>query len=315
MKKETLKYIRTLTRKDTKNLSQKALKVAEEAGELARAVLPYDDAAGTRHRFIAKEHILEEVADLFLTSISVAYQLGFSDEDIEEMIERKTLKWAELQTRESNVTWPIPYEIHISVKDANQEEFRQVCRALNVKPIVLALQVGEEVLDDVMTSSKHYGNNSSAYLEMKRISEGLARSGFNVVREKIETVPWHPGAPSNSQADPIMPRDCYFESHIGVHLCDLGQYAKPIRDIALRYGAHLSRNAFKKFDDGSYVQMITYRTYEGVVEDFKEKVAALRKELTEAGYGIENMVTEFSIYDTKVTHDTAWIEGLSPKTK
>ena len=261
MKESTLKYIRTLTRKDTKNLSQKALKVCEEAGELARAVLPYENAAGTTHRFTAKEHILEEVADLFLTSISVAMDLGYTDEEIEEVIERKTLKWAGLQTREEKVTWPVPFEIHISVKDVPQDDFRRVCRALDVKPIVLALQVGDSVLDDVMTSSKHFGDNRSAYTEMKRISGGLVRSGFTVVREKIETVPWHPGAPSDQDADPVMPKDCYFETHIGV-IVGPEQDRVPLDEIARRMDAHLSRNMFKQLDDHTYVQMITYRTYD-----------------------------------------------------
>jgi len=308
MKESTTKFIKTLTKKDAKTLEQKALKVCEEAGELAKAVLPYQNAAGTTHRFVAKEHILEEVVDVYLTAISVAYDLGFDDTDFDEMLDRKVLKWAGLQAREAKVAWPVPYEIHISVKDANQELFRQVCQALNVKPIVLALQVGNEVLDDVMTSSKHYGDNQSAYLEMKRISDGLRRSGFNVVREKIETVPWHPAAPSAEDSNPTMPKDCYFECHIGV-IVEKIRAAETLHMIAGMYNAHLSRNVFKKLDNDTYVQMITYRTYTGTREVFEATAKELRGVIKQEGFQIDNVVTEFSIYDTKVTHDAAWIEG------
>ena len=81
MEKELLKYIKTLTDQDTKTLIGKALKTSEETGELAKKVLPYENAAGTLHRFVEKESILEECADIFLCVQSIAYQLGFSDED------------------------------------------------------------------------------------------------------------------------------------------------------------------------------------------------------------------------------------------
>jgi hypothetical protein len=206
------------------------------------------------------------------------------------------------------------------VKNANLEEFRQVCHALDVKPIILALQVGEEELQDVMTSSHHFGDNSSAYEEMKRVSEGLDRAGFQVVREKIETVPWHPGAPSEKHEDPVMPKDCYFETHIGVFIRDeyscpngvIHRYQVPsVKRIADDHKAHLSRNAFKKVDNGpnnsGHIQMVTLRHYEGTYEHFKEKAEELRSAIENNNFLIDNMITEFSVYDTRVTHDLEWI--------
>ena len=63
-------FIKTLSIKDKKTLSQKGLKLVEEVGELARVILPYDSAHGTNHRFIDREAILEEVVDVYLTNIS-----------------------------------------------------------------------------------------------------------------------------------------------------------------------------------------------------------------------------------------------------
>lgn len=53
----------------------------------------------------------------------------------------------------------------------------------------------EGSLKDVMTSSKHFGDNRSAYEEANRIANKLTSFGYKVVRKKIETVPWHPAAP------------------------------------------------------------------------------------------------------------------------
>jgi NTP pyrophosphatase (non-canonical NTP hydrolase) len=313
MKIETSDYIKLLTEKDKKNLSQKALKVCEEAGELAKVILPFDNAHGTTHRFVDRQRILEEVADIYLTSISVAYDLGFSDDEIEEMIYRKSLKWGDLQSREdvlSSKSNPdkIPYEIHVTVLDANKEMFYTACEKIGVKPIVLDLQTkdGKHVFEDVMSSSVHLGNNRSAYEEMTRISNALSFVG-TVVREKIETVPWHPAAPSDEHMNPVMPTDCYFECHLGVNIKNDTEY-NDIKCIASMCDAHLSRNIFKKHDDGSSTVMVTYRKYEGTYEDFQKGMAWLKLEIDRTECEIEKTIIEFSIYDTRVSHDAEWLK-------
>jgi NTP pyrophosphatase (non-canonical NTP hydrolase) len=306
-KKKTVDYIKTLTKQDKKNLSQKALKVSEEVGELARTILPFESAHGTTHRFVDKEAILEEVIDTMLTSISIAYDIGASDTDIEDMLNRKITKWADLQQREDKMKETVPYEIHITVKNADKERFITLCKKLEVKPIILDLQKtdGKTAFEDVMTSSKHFGNNSSAYIEMERIASHLAYNHFNVVRKKIETVPWHPAAPSETHDNPLMPPNCYFETHIGVTVKD--NTVPILRNIAKLNDAHLSRNAFKTNPDGSYVLMVTYRRYSGTFESFSKVAAFIRNEIKTNNFKINNVVTEFSVYDTKVSHDKSWL--------
>lgn len=298
--------IRELSQADSKTLSQKVLKVCEEVGELAKVALPFENAAQTTHRFVDRQRILEEIADVYLTSISIAYELNFTDEEIEEMVQRKSLKWAELQQREEKMEGKkIPFEIHITVENANREEFIHHCKALDVKPIILALQTKEKFIRDVMTSSVHMGTNRSVLEEMTRITRGLSLYGYRVVREKIETVPWHPAAPSSKHANPVMPKNCYFEAHLNVITSEDRQ--DTLLDIATTYSAHLSRNTFKVLDDSTYTQMVTYRSYTGTYEDFLKRVAALYEALLGAKFEVEKWVTEFSIYDTKVSHDAEWL--------
>lgn len=348
MNKELQEYIKNLSLKDKKNLSQKLGKVMEEAGELARVVLPYDGADGTTHRFIEKERVLEESVDVILTAISMAYELGFTHDDIEDMMWRKAEKWHGIQAKEAKVEYPIPYEIHITVDLCDYitrltnleleyevgknikpghsvlsgvpyvaldkklleiqaiEDFKNVCEKIGVKPIVLDLENnGESVMKDVMTSSHIIGNNTTSYEECIRISRLLRVKAFKVVRKKIETVPWHPAAPS--EPGDKMPEDCYFEAHVGCLIFD-HEEAKLNRVID-DLGVHISRNFFKKKDDGRFVKMITMRKYEGLYDDFIVELDRLKSRLSANNIDFEKVITEFSIYDTKVSHDFKWLEN------
>jgi hypothetical protein len=308
MDKETIDHIRLLTRRDTKSLSQKALKCCEEVGELASVVLPFENAHATTHRFVDRSAILEEVADTVLSALSVAYDLGFDDEEVNEMIDRKILKWADLQNRHDRAAFPIPYEIHVTVAVANLDQFRAVCRALGVKPIILDLHSRQgEVAKDVMTSSVFFGDNRTAYEEMRRIADGLRRAGFEVVREKIETIPSHPAAPSREDQQAGMPPNCYFECHFNV-VCDDAR-REALFAIAKENDAHISRNVFKDLGNGAYIVMVTARSYSMVIEDFHVWIAKVKVAMEKAGFAVEKETIEFSIYDTKQSHDSAWLRG------
>jgi NTP pyrophosphatase (non-canonical NTP hydrolase) len=343
MNEDLQEYIKSLSVKDTKTLSQKLGKVMEEAGELARVTLPFDNAAGTTHRFIEKERVLEESVDTILSAISMAYDLGFSHDDIEEMMWRKAQKWQGIQAKEEKIEYPIPYEIHVTVdleryfidsyvkkqfnggtimypdKDRKEEQqrlrdnaiehFKETCEEIGVKPIVLDLEnSGKSVMKDVMTSHRHMGTNTSAYRDAKKLESLLEDAGFEVVRVKIETVPWHPAAPT--KPGDKMPEDCYFEAHIG---CVITPEEKPLLEHnTKKFGAHLSRNFFKKIEGGKFVNMLTLRESDVTYDQFEKNLEAIKARLVEENieFEFEKVITEFSIYDTKVSHDFKWVEKL-----
>lgn len=309
MDKKLLEFIRELSNSDSKSLSQKTLKACEEVGELAKVVLPFEDAFACKHRFVDRRAILEEVADVMLTVMSVAHNLGFEDSDLDEMIKEKALYWAELQSRDRDAKFPIPYEIHVTVKSDKVENFKTACATANVKPLLLDLQnsSGVAVMQELMTSSVFMGNNSSVYAEMQRISGALRNQGFNVVREKIETVPWHPAAPSNKHAQPEMPPNCYFESHLAIVTTEAD--LPKLRELVTKHGCHLSKNVFKRIDRDHFKIMSTYRKYEGIFETFKDSVEAIKKDIISAGFEVEKTIVEFSVYDSRVSHDATWLRG------
>lgn len=308
--KKILEHIKRLSKNDTKTLSEKALKTTEEVGELAKVVLPFDNADGTKHRFVDKEAILEESVDTVLAAISIPYSLGYTSEDIQKMMIKKSNKWQAIQNKHSSIDGPIHYEIHITVDfssidlSKNIDRFKIACKHLGVKPIVLDLENSKETMKDVMTSSDYFGNNGSVILEVQRIKDHLEKIEFSVIRSKVETVPWHPAAPQFQGEK--MPGDCYFEAHIG---CIITPEEKPnLVKIAKEAGAHISKNFFKKMEDGRFVNMITLRDYDTYNKAFELQVENLKTKLTKAKIDYEKVVIEFAIYDTKVSHDFLWLE-------
>lgn len=310
MNDSTLNIIKKLTKSDKKGLLGKVVKTQEELGELSKLVLPFESQFATNHRFVNKNDILDEVADLLLCVYSIGYSLDFSDEDIESKVIEKSKKWSELQNREVNAKFPVPFEIHVTVdatqKDFDVERFRNVCKLIDVKPIVLDLQKGS--LTDVMTSSVIIADNRGAYNELERIVKKLKTANFSVVREKIESVPHHPSAPSKHYLDPKMPQGSYFETHFNI-LIRNKEEAHLVEEIKKQFDCHLSKNKYKVNEDGTYNQMMTYRSYDKVREDFLEEIEKIRQALFQAKLEIEKVIVEFTVYDTKTSHDNAWLKG------
>lgn len=308
MNQQLVDYIRSLSKNDKKSLSKKVLKGTEELGELAKAVLPFENAAGTLHRFTDREQILENSVDVILCALSVIYDLDFSEEEIETMLWKKSKKWGGIQAKEDNVKFPIPFEIHCTIEAPDKiSKFKQDCELLNVKPIVIDLEKNQKVvLQDVMTSSVHLGDGRSAYDYAMSLRFDLSMKGYTVSRVKIETVPWHPGAPSDKDEIFIMPYDSYFESHIRIVTTE--ERKSELEEISKLYDAHLSRNFFKKLNENEYIIMMTIRSTSSTRESFQKLVEEVKHFLRAKGFMVDKTEIEFAVYDTKINHDEVWIK-------
>jgi hypothetical protein len=249
--------------------------------------------------------------------------LGFTDEEFNDMLVKKTEKWGSLQAKEEQATFPLPFEIHVTIEAKSFlesiSEFKEDCKDIGVKPIVIDLEINDgSIIKDVMTSSKFFGDNRTAYEESERIVKELRDRGYDVVRNKIESVPWHPAAPVISRGEAI-PNGCYFESHIGVTIYpeqkeDLQTFIRSTLTnghlIELSGTAKLSQNFFKKSNDGSrFVNMLTYRSNMCGRPKFTLEVDGIKHLLKEEGFDFEKVEVEYAVYDTNVTHDAKWITG------
>lgn len=300
MNNELIEQIKRLSLKDTKSLSQQGLKLAEECGELARVILPYDNADGTRHRFVDREALIDGVADVMLAALSIAYGLKVHDDVLEAMIQKKTHYWEKLQSLPSHETFP--YEIHITVSQApSYEQFLLDCKEIGVKAVVLDLHTKTNgIIKDVMTSSRLIGTNKTVIEEVHRITYELEQRNYRVVRQKIETVPWHPHTTAERG------EDNYFEAHTPVTVSQNDE-EKLYYLIKQHPGCHLSRNALKKHNDGTVIMMITMRHNDCDHPTFVSRVNRLKGSLAEKGYdfGSKDMV-EWAIYDNNIQHDNDW---------
>jgi hypothetical protein len=202
---------------------------------------------------------------------------------------------------------PLHYEIHVTVETIETQRFNDECGAIGVKPLVIhnIKSDGSGVLLDLLTSSKTTGTDEDAFNEMTRVSESLQNKGFNVVRKKVETVPWHPKAlihDENSETG-------YFETHIPIRIKSPGE-AKYLVEVCKGLDLYLSENLSKSLAGGYRVQIATLRRKNTTGTRFKNKVSILTKCMYRLyDLDIEDMEPEieYAIYDSNVQHDAAWI--------
>jgi len=88
-----------LTGKDPKTLQERVLKLTEEAGELAQAVLSVTGAPGSTYKKHSLEDVREEAADAAIVALSVLAQACESREEFDAELNRlmaeKCAKWQE----------------------------------------------------------------------------------------------------------------------------------------------------------------------------------------------------------------------------
>lgn len=85
--------IRKLTEKDLKSKEQRALKLSEEVGELAAAILSETNAPGCEYKTLDREDVLQEAADVMIMIHSIIVHYGFTKKEVSDKILEKCKKW------------------------------------------------------------------------------------------------------------------------------------------------------------------------------------------------------------------------------
>ena len=75
----------------------------------------------------------------------------------------------------------------------------------------------------------------------------------------------------------------------------------------MAHGAHLSRNAFERFSDGSKTYFITSRCYDVGLEAATIRFRALRQSIAELNLHTLKSVTEYCVYDDHLGLDANWL--------
>jgi len=195
-------------------------------------------------------------------------------------------------------------EHHLTVQNCTVQSFTNICESLDVKPILIDLQIKSETPTQLMTTSTYKGNLFQIWEENERIYQGLISNGLEVSRRKIEIAPFHPIVPADHPCtDPM-----YFEAHIKVSTHK--DRLQELRRVSKEYFAHTSRNAFKCEQDDC-IYMVTFRLYRTSLNQFKNMLSILIQVLEGYKFDIvEQPDVEFAIYDTNSELDKEWLTNV-----
>ena len=188
------------------------------------------------------------------------------------------------------------YEVHVTVEKAYDiDKFKRDCDWMKVKPIIIETENGQLLENQVMTSSKHEGEDYMTTLN--KITTWLIGCGYKVIREKVEKNPM-----PNKDMD-----FKYYECHFRLKLPkDFDRQI--IKNICGINKFHLSKNLFKHDKDYVY-QMCTYRNDTISYPKFHDKITKFCIELMGNGILYDKIEIEECIYDTNENVDYKWLNN------
>jgi hypothetical protein len=97
----------------------------------------------------------------------------------------------------------------------------------------------------------------------------------------------------------------YFESHVAFLIQE--NEREILKEVAVRNHAHISRNPFKKTEQGIVV-MVTLRDYYVPFCLFKKQVEQLLNDAASIGFTPHKKIeVEFALYDSNTMHDNSWL--------
>lgn len=308
MKHDFFDYVRSLSVRDDKTLTGRALKTAEEVGELARAVLIYDTSSQPSDT-ILRSKILDEAVDTVLGALSTAYSLGFTNQEIEEMFLAKTEQWALKQYKTEKI-FPVPFELVVSLEiqidHSTLPDLLLLAEIHNgrFEPDLRTIEDNTKANFDFRTT--HCGNNTSAYTELKSLRDMFVREDYKVMRTSIRAVMWHPSAPAIAPS--ITPNKCRFESELRFISPTLGELDRLQHVVLARYPkASLCTYPLSESRHVVVVHISETETYANL---FNAKTENDVQFFRRSGFNLDFQRNYFVVFDTNVTQTIDYLIGL-----
>ena len=196
-------------------------------------------------------------------------------------------------------------EIHITVISNDIDKFIRDCKDLNVKPIVIELQLQDKLSEyQVMTSSKFEGD--TYHEELQSLTLKLQSLGYTIVRQKVEIYP-----------DKNVPHveHKYYESHLRLKFpksYDIDEFQEAFKLMKFNDVWHLSKNTLKS-DSEFFYQMVTYRAkstpFSNDINTFKLIIKCMESYLNIVKVEYDKVEIEECIYDSNMDLDSKWIKN------
>lgn len=88
------KEIETLAQLEPKSLTEMALKLSEETGEVAQAILSLTNASGSNYKELSTQDVQEECIDVILVATALFYKTKPTTQtELIELLQEKSRKW------------------------------------------------------------------------------------------------------------------------------------------------------------------------------------------------------------------------------
>lgn len=92
---ETLALLKELSGLNKKTVQEIMIKLSEESGELAQALLSYLNVNGSEYKELGLDDVKEEAIDVIIVALSLFYKVGGSDKELKTTLNSKINKWQE----------------------------------------------------------------------------------------------------------------------------------------------------------------------------------------------------------------------------
>jgi hypothetical protein len=203
------------------------------------------------------------------------------------------------------------FEAHVTVAPlgpGGEASFRDACAALGVEPVLIELPVGAGPVQP-MTASRHAGAFADVRREAEAVAARLAGRGFAVRRLNIVASRFAAGVPAPAGEAAALPPNTYFEFHLKLLLDADAPDETALAALCDAHGAHLSRDTFKRRDDGKQERFVTLRCHGAGHATAQRDADCLAEALATAGYTVAKRVTEFCVFDSDAGVDDDWTGG------
>lgn len=210
------------------------------------------------------------------------------------------------------------YEGHITLSHSNLQmpfeeqktKFMDLCSKLGVKAILIELQSGIPENGNFQFQTSQWFNRPfcEARKSMTEISKEFMSNGWIVQRQKIEATPCLRTGSINCPIEDTdvknYPLTNYFEFHAKISMTDENEPI--IKQLCNEHQTHLSRNAFKKFEQYDH-RFLTMRLYGIGQKNAFANFDSLLSDLKKMNIEVVNTQREYAVWDTNVRLDAGWI--------
>jgi hypothetical protein len=167
------------------------------------------------------------------------------------------------------------------------------------------------VPQQLMTASYHIGSFSDVQAVAFRLSQALAKQGYEVTRTKIEALMSNRGVPETDVEARRLSEENYFEFHAKLKLPHDFDSDK-LQRVALAHDAKMSRNPFAvERGSGWQRRFVNMRIYGVGKATALARLDACLLALDEAGFMVERVIREYAVYDSNVALDRGWLDKSS----